>query len=107
MTESQNVALTTPVKMQNVVPTQDFASLRTDCPNKFNPQSKNLSSIIRGFKIGVKKHAIINNINFIWQSRFFDRIIRDKNELNRIKTYIIENPPNWKHGKNNPKDLFM
>ena len=34
--------------------------------------------------------------NFGWQSRFHDRIIRDENELNRIRQYIINNPLNWK-----------
>jgi REP element-mobilizing transposase RayT len=30
--------------------------------------------------------------DFAWQSRFHDRIIRDENELNRIREYIVKNP---------------
>ena len=87
--------------------TQDFAFLRMGYKNKFGPQSKNLSSIIRGFKIGVKKYATINNINFIWQPRFYDRIIRNEKELNRIIKYIDENPLKWAMDRNNPANLYM
>lgn len=82
--------------------TQDFAFLReTVYGNKFGPQSKNLGSIIRGFKIGVTKFANQNNLFFAWQSRFHDRIIRDEDELNRIRQYIVDNPFNWLRDRNN------
>lgn len=82
---------------QNIgVETQDFASLRKGYyKNKFGPQSKNLSSIIRGFKIGMTKYANRHNIHFSWQNRFHDRIIRSKKELNNIRHYIELNPMNW------------
>ena len=38
------------------VETQNLASLQIPPQNKFGPQSKNLASIIRGYKIGVKKY---------------------------------------------------
>jgi len=75
--------------------------------NKFGPQSGNLGSIIRGFKIGVKKHATQNNLLFEWQSRFYDHIVRNEEELKRIRQYIIENPLKWELDKNNPENLYM
>ncbi len=63
--------------------------------NKFGPQSKNLASVIRGFKIGVTKFANENNIPFAWQTRFHDHIVRDQKELNRIAKYIETNVVNW------------
>lgn len=63
--------------------------------NKFGPQSKNLASIIRGFKIGVTKNARLINPNFAWQSRFHDHIIRNDESFHRITEYIINNPQNW------------
>jgi REP element-mobilizing transposase RayT len=36
----------------------------------------------------------------IWQPRFHDHIIRDENELNRIRQYIIDNPVNWRKDDN-------
>ena len=95
-------------KTHNVETTQNFASLqRTDNDNRFGPQSENLSSIIRGFKIGVKKYATINRIEFFWQSKFFDRIVRHEDELNRIREYIRNNPLNWKQDRNNQENLFI
>jgi len=47
-----------------VVETQDFASLQLQIQsNKFGPPSKNMASIICGYKIGVTKNArkTINN----------------------------------------------
>jgi len=93
------------------VETQNFASLQQAKPikpqNKFGPQSKNLASIIRGFKIGVKKYATINKINFFWQSRFYDHIIRNEKEFYYIKQYIKDNPINWETDRNNSEDLWI
>ena len=101
-----------PVDIMGIpVETQDFASLPTqqsdvtqqshesntphETASNFGPQSKNIASIIRGFKIGVTKYAVNNNIPFEWQGRYYDHIIRDENDLNRIRKYIIKNPSKW------------
>ena len=63
--------------------------------NKFGPQSKNLASIIRGYKSAVKTYATTEGLLFAWQSRFHDHIIRDDAEYRRIEQYIITNPQNW------------
>ncbi len=73
------------------VETQNFASL----PNRFGPQSQNLASIVRGYKIGVTKFARQNNIPFTWQARYHDRVIRNAAEHERINAYILANPQNW------------
>jgi REP element-mobilizing transposase RayT len=65
--------------------------------NKFGSQSKNLASVIRGFKSAVKKFATMNNIPFAWQTRFHDRVIRNYSEYNRIVHYINTNIENWHH----------
>jgi putative transposase len=78
------------------VETQDFASLQCHgLGNKFEPQSKNLASIVRGFKIGVTKYAREYNVLFQWQPRYFDRIIRDERELFAVRNYIRNNPLEW------------
>lgn len=91
------------------VETQNFASLPpppippSNQPqnrgNIFGPQSQNLASIIRGYKIGVTKFARNNNIPFSWQSRFHDHIIRNHESFVRISDYIIHNPENWRDDK--------
>jgi REP element-mobilizing transposase RayT len=64
-------------------------------PNRFGPQSQNLGSIVRGYKIGVTKYARKHNVPFKWQARYHDRVIRDEGEYERIRTYIFENPKRW------------
>jgi putative transposase len=75
--------------------------------NKFGPQSGNISSVIRGYKAALKSFATTNKIEFAWQSRFYDRIIRDEDEMKRIRKYIVENPDNWFRDSNNKEDLYM
>lgn len=63
--------------------------------NQFGSQSKNLASIIRGFKSAVTMGARNIVPEFQWQSRFYDHIIRNDNAHNRISEYIINNPEKW------------
>ena len=91
----------------NNVETQNFASLQPPQPqppqpkNQFGPQSQNLASIIRGYKIGVTKNAKKINPLWQWQSRYYDHIIRDDKSYERIKNYIINNPVKWNDDKFN------
>lgn len=65
--------------------------------NAFGPQRNNLASIIRGFKGScTKKIREQGNLKFRWQPKFYDRIIRNENELKKITDYIKNNPKNWK-----------
>ena len=91
------------------VETQDFAPLQDNAwqPNRFGPQSKNLASIIRGLKIGVTKYANEHKIEFKWQRRYYDHIIRNQKSLENIREYIINNPINWDNDRNNFEKLFM
>ncbi len=78
--------------MHRVSTTPQFA-------NKFAPQSKNLASIMRGFKSSVTVVARSIDKNFKWQTRFHDHIIRNNLAFQRIRKYIIENPQNWQQDK--------
>jgi REP element-mobilizing transposase RayT len=70
--------------------------------NQFGPQSKNLASIIRGFKSSVTTAAKkMGYTNFAWQPRFHDHIIRDAVAFENIQNYIANNPSNWKEDKFN------
>ena len=60
--------------------------------SEISPKSGSLSTIIRSYKSVVTKNAKKINPCFGWQPRFYDRIIRNENEFDRIKTYISENP---------------
>ena len=91
---AKDTPVETHVETQNPVETQNFASLQTP-KNQFGPQSQNLASIVRGYKIGVTKFARANALPFSWQPRYYDRVIRDLDEYERIATYILTNPANW------------
>jgi len=67
--------------------------------NRFAPRSKNLASVIRGFKIGVTKNARLINPRFAWQSRFYDHIIRNEKSYVRIVEYVLTNPLRWQQDK--------
>jgi len=55
-----------------------------------------LGRVVRWFKGRCTREIRNLGINeFAWHPRYHDRIIRNKQELNRIKTYINENPINW------------
>ena len=68
----------------------------------FKSPSKTIGAIIRGFKSAVTKQ--INKLlktpgSPVWQRNYYERIIRNEPELNRIRKYIIENPIKWHFDK--------
>ncbi|GAB3588773.1 transposase [Hymenobacter daeguensis] len=85
--------------------TRSVASLQ-GYENKFGPQSRNLASVLRGFKSAVTTFARHREIEFQWQARFHERIIRNQNELERIQHYIITNPTRWESEHDNGEGLY-
>ncbi len=65
---------------------------------------KSISEIIRGFKTfsakAINKERGLRGVP-VWQRNYYDRIIRDELELDRVRQYIINNPRNWDADKNN------
>ena len=74
---------------------------RVSTENKNEPMQKiannqgRLSTTIGGLKQSVTRFARKNDITFEWQPRFYDRIIRDQNEMNQIAEYIKNNVARW------------
>lgn len=66
----------------------------------------NLSNIIKWFKIWCTKNIRekFQNFEFWWQKSFFDVIIRNENQLLKIREYIQNNPLKWEFDVNNPKN---
>ncbi|MBP8944380.1 MAG: hypothetical protein KBG25_00520 [Paludibacteraceae bacterium] len=60
-----------------------------------SPKSGTLGTIIRSLKSAITRYAHQNQIEFSWQPRFYDHIIRDINECNRIAEYIENNVILW------------
>jgi len=64
-----------------------------------NQGSNTVLSIIGSYKSAVTKHANRLNIDFDWQHRFYDHIIRDDAEFSKISDYIENNVQNWEQDK--------
>lgn len=63
---------------------------------KKNPMlNATLGTVVRGLKARVTQFARQNNIPFKWQPRYHDRIIRNRDEMNKIAKYIELNPAKW------------
>jgi len=62
------------------------------------PTADSIPSIIRAFKSSVTK--AINEYRStpgrqVWQRGFYDHVVRNEEELNRIRDYILTNPARW------------
>ncbi len=67
---------------------------------RFQNQGKNtISSIVGSYKSAVTRHCNRLELDFAWQSRFYDHIIRDQKSFERISEYIQNNPTKWKGDK--------
>jgi putative transposase len=65
---------------------------------------------LAGFKSSATKH--INELRQtpgapVWQRNYYERIIRNEIEYNRIYEYIIGNPANWNDDENNPDNVGL
>jgi len=74
--------------------------------NKFGVQSQNLASAMRGYKASVKTYATNNKIEFLWQPRYFDRVIRNEKEYQNVREYIFNNPADWMTKGDNEDNYF-
>ena len=72
-----------------------------------SPKTGSLSVAVRSFKSAVTKLAHKTGHEFGWQERYWDRIIRNEAELNRIRNYIRANPSNWEKDQNNDDGLWI
>jgi REP element-mobilizing transposase RayT len=108
----QNVILDGFVVMPNhlhgiiVITDSVGAYCNTPLQNRFKSPSKTVGSIIRGFKSTTTRQ--INLLretpgNPIWQRNYYDHIIRNEYELNKIREYIQNNPLKWDLDKENPR----
>lgn len=72
------------------------------------PTKNSIPTIIRSYKSVLTTHARKNeNIHTLWQPKYFDRIIRNENELDRIREYIFLNPQQWEYDTNRPENIYF
>ena len=61
-----------------------------------------IGKMIRWYKGRVSYECQKAELNFAWQARFHDHIIRDKNSLGNIHQYVQDNPLCWEEDVFNP-----
>jgi putative transposase len=105
------------VSTSDNVPTSDVETLQCNVPTttndtetdtkkgdgksefyqKISPKSGSVSTIIRSYKSVCTKHIhqAFPDLNFEWQTRFWDNIVQSETSFNNITQYIINNPQNW------------
>jgi len=68
-----------------------------------------LGAIIGSFKSAVTKR--LNEIQGtpgapVWQRNYYERVIRDEDELDRVREYILLNPLKWDFDRENPRQIL-
>jgi REP element-mobilizing transposase RayT len=60
------------------------------CPARYG-RARTLKDVVGSFKSAVSRRIGAS----IWQRNYWERVVRNEGELNRIRTYIDENPIRW------------
>ncbi|MDD5773679.1 MAG: hypothetical protein PHX78_09480 [bacterium] len=90
------------------------------CPNDTGENIKGehmgspLPRIIQWFKT-MTTNSYLKNIELnkwqpfdrkLWQRNYYEHIIRNEKELNRVREYIINNPVEWNYDEENPANFI-
>ncbi len=84
---------------------------RTDAPVEAfgKPAPASLATFMRLFKqaVTVRARAVVGTCHDvpqqIWHENYYEHIIRNEDELNRIREYICDNPSRWPYDPENPE----
>ena len=72
------------------------------------PAEGSLPTIIRSFKSAVTYRANHELKSAkIWQKNYYEHIIRDQTDYERIAGYILTNPENWDVDEENPTQFIL
>ena len=67
-----------------------------------------LGEVVLAFKSlsAIRANRILNRTGLpFWQRNYYERVIRDEQELGRIRQYIRDNPLCWDDDPENPSNL--
>jgi len=60
------------------------------------PAAGSLGNVVGGYKAAVTRACrLAGIIDFAWQERFYDHILRTNTSVNAVREYIERNPQNW------------
>ncbi|MDD5287273.1 MAG: transposase [Desulfuromonadaceae bacterium] len=90
----------------NVVVTHKNRATQRVAPT--GPVSGSIGAVMAQFKSIVTKriNALRNNHGCpVWQRNYYERVIRNEDELSRAREYIVNNPLKWELDKENPVNV--
>lgn len=96
-----NASSIPPSSTKSSIPSLSNTTNKNEYFQNISPKSGSVSRIVQQYKTVCTKHIRLAcpEINFEWQSRFYDHIIRNENSFQNISNYIINNPKNWNKDK--------
>ncbi|HSO72502.1 MAG TPA: hypothetical protein VLR91_07635 [Thermodesulfobacteriota bacterium] len=42
----------------------------------------------------------------LWQRNYYERIVRDADEMVRLQQYVLDNPQKWEYDRENPQNII-
>jgi REP element-mobilizing transposase RayT len=81
-----------------------------DTNGRFRSPSKNIGSMVRGFKSSVTKQInVIRNTPDIpvWQRNYYEHVIRNDADYTRIAEYVADNPRRWAEDTLHPDNFVI
>ena len=74
-------------------------------PRLMPPPAGSLSTIVRSYKAGVTRRCQETGLlNFAWQPRFYEHVLRGNASVDAVRDYIARNPANWSKDLENPNN---
>ena len=97
-----------PNHMHGIIVIDELAG--ADARHKDAHTSASLPRIVQWFKTmttnayirGVDERGWMPFARRLWQRNYYEHIVRDEIDLNRIREYILNNPLNWEDDPDNP-----
>jgi len=100
-----------PNHVHGIVLNTDSRGVQLNAPTKTNyystisPKKNTLSVVIRTYKAALTRACRQQGYEFFrWQRNYYERVVRNQKELNRIWQYIANNPLQWESDNENPKN---
>ena len=80
--------------------TEFAAAVGANYHSPLRSPSKTIGSIVHGYKIGVTKWIRHNtDARNVWQRNYYEHVIRNHVECQRLSKYIMNNPQRWDNDK--------
>jgi REP element-mobilizing transposase RayT len=79
-------------QLQGVAPTKKLSL--GDVVQRFK------SFVTSQYRLSVERHNWVRFNGKLWQRNYYEHVIRNETDLNKIREYIISNPLNWETDEN-------